>query len=1388
MEMEACELKILKTQLQNEIQERQRLAVELSNRNKQLESIVNTAQVGICITDESGCFVEVNSYYCQVYGFTREELIAQPFTIHYPHLSAEEKAILIQQYQNLSQNLSHLKKSELVLRRKDGSQLSVEITQEVFQQEDGKFFVVSSHMDVTHRRQTDEARKTHERYLTALVEVQRCLLSSNSCIESYRQTVQILGKASKASRVYIFENHRNSNGNLLMSQRAEWCAIGISPEIDNPILQNLSYDEFFPRWAALLSLGKIISGIVADFPESERLVLEPQGILSILVLPIIAKGEFLGFIGFDSCTEARLWEDSEVALLQAAAIAISLFIEGKKVEDALQAQLERSNLLRKITDEIRYELDTKKIFQTAAKQIGDALGVSRALIHGYRNLPIRKIPTLGEFLAPGYTSMLNFEIPVVGNPHAQLMLAQDEVIASNNLETEPLLQVPEIQALCQRFQIESLLAVRTSYKGEVNGAIGLHQCDKKRCWTLEEIELLESVAAQLGIVIAQAQLLEQEKQAHAELDKQNLQLQQEIHDRVNAESALKASESKYRYLVETSQDIIFSLDYIGNVTFVNLAVKYIFSYEPEEVIGRCYTDFIWPEEVADARKLFECIINGESIFQCEVTCLAKDGSSIYMILNAIPLRNQESLIVGVTGTLNDINKRKLTELALLESAERERAIAQVLQRMRQTLDLESIFTATTQELRQVLNCDRVVVYRFNPDWSGEFVAESVGGGWLSLLDSSQNASSINSTAICVKNDRCVVRLLNSQDNQVLDTYIQETQGGVYRSGVSFLCVPDIYKAEFESCYIELLERFQAKAYITVPIFCGSQLWGLLASYQNSAPREWKTGEINIAVQIGNQLGVALQQAELLAQTQKQSQALQQAVIAADAANRAKSEFLANMSHELRTPLNAILGFTQLMTRDNSLSAENQQNLSIINRAGEHLLNLINDILEMSKIEAGKISLNIKSFDLIYLLDNLLEMLRLRATSKGLELVFEYHPNIPKYIQTDSSKLRQVLLNLLGNAIKFTGCGSVTLRVRMEHEVHSSTYSLHFSIQDTGPGIAADEINMLFEAFGQTETGKKLQQGTGLGLAISRKYVQAMGGEINVKSSVGVGSTFTFYVPISIAEHSEIHTTPFPSQVIGLAPARQSYRILVVDDATESRLFLVKLLTSIGFDVQEAADGVEAIAQWESWQPQLIFMDMRMPVMNGYEATREIKAREQNRITTSFPPEDTHLGSMGAGEHGSRGKESSSYTPISQTIIIALTASAFEEQRMAMIEAGCDDFINKPFREELLLEKISQYLGVQYLYQPQNNQLQTQERDITQPSFTSIELLPLLFQMSPEWIAQVYNAAGQCSDDMIINLIEQIPSENAPLAKFLTDLARNFQFEKIMEFTQFNQKN
>jgi CheY-like chemotaxis protein len=349
--------------------------------------------------------------------------------------------------------------------------------------------------------------------------------------------------------------------------------------------------------------------------------------------------------------------------------------------------------------------------------------------------------------------------------------------------------------------------------------------------------------------------------------------------------------------------------------------------------------------------------------------------------------------------------------------------------------------------------------------------------------------------------------------------------------------------------------------------------------------------------------------------------------------------------------------------------------------------------------------------------------------------------------------------------------------------------LNFEVEDTGPGIAPEDIDIIFEAFTQTATGRKSIEGTGLGLPISRKFVQLMGGDITVSSTLGKGTIFKFDVEVSLSQTSDLQMLQPTRRIIGIAAGQPEYRILVVDDATESRLLLMKLLASVGFSVREAANGQEALDQWKLFQPHLIWMDMRMPVMDGYEATKHIKTEQQQRwgdgkILSASPS---------SIRHPQTGLPPDALTPSSpnpfRTIIIALTASAFEEERHLVLSIGCDDFVRKPFREQVIFEKMAQYLGVCYIYE-ELDPLEPTEEFATKQGVrgkklnSSFTLQPSSFQLMPSaWVNQLYQAVDSVDDEAIFHLLEQIPPDHAPLATAIADLIKNFRYDRLIDLME-----
>ena len=468
--------------------------------------------------------------------------------------------------------------------------------------------------------------------------------------------------------------------------------------------------------------------------------------------------------------------------------------------------------------------------------------------------------------------------------------------------------------------------------------------------------------------------------------------------------------------------------------------------------------------------------------------------------------------------------------------------------------------------------------------------------------------------------------------------------------------------------------------------------------------------------------------------------LEDAKQAADAANSAKSTFLAHMSHEIRTPINAIMGFSQLMQRDETLAAQQRQHLDVINRSGEHLLALITDILEMSKIEAGRTTLNSTTFSLLALLEDLELMFRMRAEAKKLTFAVEGLGRIPRYAEGDEGKLRQILINLLGNAVKFTKTGGIVLRIRTCRGA-AGGIRLEAEVEDTGPGIPEDEQQDLFKPFQQTRNGRLVTSGTGLGLAICKEFIKLMGGDIAVTSQAGKGCLFRFQVLLGEGEVGFAGKEPGSYRVKRLRPGQSVRRILIADDEEFNSAFLSKLLGEIGFETRCVVNGREAIEVFQAWRPHLILMDMRMPEMDGCEATGQIRASEGGKDVK----------------------------------IVSVSASAFEENRREAIETGADEFLTKPFREIALFEMIERLLGVEF----ELSEKTAPELSRARPASRSALTPDALAALPAGFVRDMRDAVIKADYDLMIGLTDEIDGLCAPIAQELRGLVERFEYNALL---------
>ncbi len=478
---------------------------------------------------------------------------------------------------------------------------------------------------------------------------------------------------------------------------------------------------------------------------------------------------------------------------------------------------------------------------------------------------------------------------------------------------------------------------------------------------------------------------------------------------------------------------------------------------------------------------------------------------------------------------------------------------------------------------------------------------------------------------------------------------------------------------------------------------------------------------------------------------QRTEELAQSTKEAEDANRAKSVFLANMSHELRTPLNAIIGFAQLLQHNAKLLfPEAQESISIIYRSGEHLLTLINQVLDLTKDDVGRLTLNLSDCDLFGLLAEIESFFSLKIKSKSLSLTVHRADDVPQYLRADAVKLRQVLINLLNNAVKFTDAGGVTVRVRRLPS-DAETHILSFEIEDTGRGIAKEELPLLFQPFMQTESGRQAHEGTGLGLTLCRRFVKLMGGNIDIRSALNRGTTVIFSIHAGLSEMIEPPRRA-ARHAIALEPGQPRYRLLIADDKPDNRTLLIKLLAPFGFDLREARNGQEAVDISQEWPPHLIFMDLRMPILGGYEAVAEIRRRASENAP----------------------------------VLIALSASSIEEELSTALSKGCQYFLRKPFQSSEIFESLEQFLGIRFVYE--DDPAASDDMDL---SNALTHLTPAALAALPDDLREELRYAVRIVDfeQLTTKLAERIRPYNAPFADAIARVMFEYRVDLLDQLFQ-----
>ncbi len=876
----------------------------------------------------------------------------------------------------------------------------------------------------------------------------------------------------------------------------------------------------------------------------------------------------------------------------------------------------------------------------------------------------------------------------------------------------------------------------------------------------------------------------------------------DITEHKHTEEALTQSSQKFEAIISASPDGIGMASLDGKLQLMSDKLITLYGYSIEEknkLIGKVFFDFIDPDYHEMLIGNMQRLLTGKSDNKIrEYLAIKKDNSRIYVDINATALLDSNGKPTSILFVERDITDRKQSDAALLESEEKHRRLIENYHDIIYTLTPDGVFNFVSpswtvllghpvsdisgQPFQKFVHPDDLpgcfiflqsVLETGERQYGVEYRVQHTNGTWqwhttsaVPLKDETGTIIGFEGNATDITERKKAEEALR-ESQALYHSFVEHIPAGVFRKDSegrfnfvnSIFCkLKGLSANEIMGKTIKELSDYESSLKansISEIMYRQKAFWDSdEASHHEMIMHTGKPIEVEefytkadgtvkylyvvkspVFSATGKVIGSQGIQFDITEQ-KKMEEVLLKAKQEAEAANKSKSLFLANMSHEIRTPLNAIIGFSQLMNRDKLLTdSQREYNVSIM-RAGEHLLLLINDILELSKIEAGRVVLNPINVDLHALFEDIQIIFKESIKSKHLQFIFETAEDLPSYVLVDEHKLRQIFINLIGNAVKFTEQGGIAVRARVD-KVNEDTSSLLVEVQDSGLGISEDELVKLFKNFEQTSTGIKKGSGTGLGLALSRELARLMGGDITVSSQVGKGTVFSFWVEVKEGKF-ESTSTNSSKHVICIDKGRENYRILCVDDKEENLKVVVNLLNEVGFETDEAVNGEEAIAKFEQWSPHLILMDMRMPVMDGYEATRLIKLTEK-------------------GKH---------------TPIVALTASSFEEERKKMAVLGMQGYIRKPFRENELFDTIAKILDVKYIYKEET--LSDQEEYLNDDEAISEGIAKLPDNI----LLKMLDALTLADLDLLIELINSIETDNPALARQLKMLANNYDYDHL----------